>query len=127
MSAPSSSETRAPVIEERRDQRGGPGGLRAGVGVGGVEQGDGLVPGQARGGRGVVVDGGPGRLATGFAADVAAAGAPAVERGDCGQLARRGAVLHPGGLQVPGPHRRGGLVRLEQRNAVPGEPAGPLG
>ena len=62
-----------PGIEERGDQRGGPGGLRAGVGVGGLEQGDGLVPGQARGGRGVVVDGRPGQAGHRVGADVAAA------------------------------------------------------
>jgi hypothetical protein len=77
MSAPSSAETWAPGVEERG---GGAGGLRAGIAASGVRQGDGLVPGQARGGRGVVVDRRPVQEGQRAGPDVAAVQASGVER-----------------------------------------------
>jgi hypothetical protein len=47
MSAPSSSDTRAPVYSSEATSATVPGGLRV-VAVGCVQQRDGLVPGQAR-------------------------------------------------------------------------------
>ena len=58
-----------PGEQQRGHQRGGAGGLRAGVAVGGGERGNALVPGQARGGRGVVVDGGAGQAGQRVGAD----------------------------------------------------------
>ena len=45
-----------PLLLKPRHQRGGPRGLGAGIAIRRLEQADGLVSGQARGGRGVVVD-----------------------------------------------------------------------
>ena len=122
--------------DEQQDggQRRGAGTLRAGRGVGRVDEREDLAAGEGRGGRSVRAGPGPGDAGGGAGGDVPAPGQPGVPARDGGELAGRAGRGQPGGLQLPGVpgHVQCGDAghRVHSLLPAPGEPgrraAGPL-
>ena len=107
-------------------QRRGAGTLRAGRGVGRVDERQDLARGEGRGGRSARAGPGPGDAGGGAGADVPAPGQPGVPARDGGELAGRAGRGQPGGLQlpgVPGHVQRGDAGdRVHSLLPAPGEP-----